>query len=566
MNTNTNNTEMSLMIDNVVIAENIEKKKIEILFQNEDEAILQTTTMSSMNEMNNVEENIEMVIEPKKKRGRKPNPDKKIKTPKTKTKLRVEEDEPVVSATMEIPREFRIDDAVFEDEHEEVVAEPARKWTCVRCERGGDYCESCCRYCDGRMCRACCNTVYCDLDDEPIITECGTCREYECVCDTRWMPDEPVKVSADELCGVCVGLPEPTDELLCSCGQPLEDGRFDECEFCDQQRADNEYHDTKLAHEQWNEEHPYPDRDGEGGACNDCGARCELAEDSLCHYCFHHGDPANCWCVGGYTHEVQENECASCGYVGLDGVMVCPDCGALPDPNEEDDDEQADDDEPTDDDDETVSNDGCPVCYEPTEHTTECGHKLCVECHTNMTTNHNYNCPICRQRMVLGVRMPMTDAEKLADYDRMVAENRRLKAEVARLEPIARRSERRDARRAMRGNAVAEPVVRVPRQPRQPRVPRAPRVPANHPEINLDEEDVVGIELNPRGYSGALGVPSTVQVVLNEGEVLGDIEFGLRPRLKCCIQGCVRRTRRVCDGCRNIRVCEEHQRCPDCRE
>jgi hypothetical protein len=52
--------------------------------------------------------------------------------------------------------------------------------------------------------------------------------------------------------------------------------------------------------------------------------------------------------------------------------------------------------------------------------------------------------------------------------------------------------------------------------------------------------------------------------VLNDGEVLGDIEFGLRPRLKCCRQGCSRRTRRVCDGCRNIRVCEEHGLCSNC--
>jgi hypothetical protein len=418
------------------------------------------------------------------------------KTKKSKKPLVFEEDEPEPTPAPVVvvvaPTTFVIADEVFSDEDgcmevRDVVVptEPtARKWVCGVCDRAGNYCDDECRHCRSELCRSCCNERSVDLDDAPEIEPCGVCGHYECQCDMeRWRPD----VSAVSVCGVCVGdlgeeEPEP---LVCSCGEPIEDGRFDECEFCDQQRADNEYQD------QQEEEQPEP-----------------TDEDAV--------------------SETEE-----------------------------------------------MTHDGCPVCYEPTEHlTVDCGHKLCVDCHNTMTHGHNWNCPICRQRMVLGVRLPMTDAEKLADYDRMVAENRRLKAEVARLEPLARRNTQRaervarvGGRRTRRANLVVdgdEPAVPVPRPARQPRVARAPRVPANHPEINLDEEDIVGVGVNPREYSGAVGVPSTVQVVLNDGEVLGDIEFGLRPRLKCCRQGCSRRTRRVCDGCRNIRVCEEHGKCATC--
>jgi hypothetical protein len=29
-------------------------------------------------------------------------------------------------------------------------------------------------------------------------------------------------------------------------------------------------------------------------------------------------------------HQVAENECAACGYIGLDSTIECPECGALP--------------------------------------------------------------------------------------------------------------------------------------------------------------------------------------------------------------------------------------------
>ncbi len=600
MNTSVN--EMREMIDNVNV-ENCDKKKIEISFQIENEAQLQTTTMSSMNEMN-TSEKIETKTKTKKtKKPTDPNKPKKTK----KTKLVFEDDdvvmpepttEPVVSATMEMPRSFHIDDAVFSDEDgamevREIIVpepEPSRKWICGLCERGGNYCDDECRHCRNELCRLCCNSRSVDLDDEPLVVECGTCGHYECQCDME-MPE----VSYDNI----INVPQP---VMCA---------------------------------------------------------------------FPHA-------IGGYTYEVAEDECASCGYVGLDGVMVCPDCGALPvdddgneiqqpepkvpyhmthqvgdlqcagcgyqfnnideamscpscnargstydipePPNDEDTEPTDDEDdgcrycrtirqnpngeydpppvngrcylcaEQTDDNDtvsetEEISHDGCPVCFEPTEYTTvDCGHKLCAECHTHMTeVTHNYSCPICRQRMVLGVRLPMTDAEKLADYDRLFAENRRLKAENDRLAPIARRNERHAERRARRVNAepVAQPVQRPPRQPRPPRPPRQPRFVLNdedretararQAEIAAERgfNDVIPLEVianTDNGFTNLVPAPSRVVVRLEDGQVLGDVDFNSRPRLKCCINGCARRTRRVCDGCRNIRVCEQHQRCPDCRD
>jgi hypothetical protein len=54
---------------------------------------------------------------------------------------------------------------------------------------------------------------------------------------------------------------------------------------------------------------------------------------------------------------------------------------------------------------------------------------------------------------------------------------------------------------------------------------------------------------------------------LEEGQVLGDLEFDLRARL-CCAgragNGCQRKTRRVCPTCRNVRSCQECDMCDNC--
>jgi hypothetical protein len=46
---------------------------------------------------------------------------------------------------------------------------------------------------------------------------------------------EPKKVNEEE-----------EEVELCSCGQPIIDGDYDECRYCDQQRCDNEYEDGEI--------------------------------------------------------------------------------------------------------------------------------------------------------------------------------------------------------------------------------------------------------------------------------------------------------------------------------
>lgn len=564
MNTN---TEMSSAVnDNVVVADIIceneknEKKKIEISFPNEDEAILPTTTtMSNISEMNNNDKiNTDGQTKIKVKKVKDPNAPKKTK--KSKLSLVVEEDvavvmatpepthQPVVSATMEIPRSFHIDECVFEDET--VVPEPTRKWVCGVCDRGGNYCGGDdgeeCRHCRNELCRSCCNDRSVMLDDEPTIEECGTCGHYECQCEfDRYVPER-----------IPYHMTHQVGELQCAgCGHQFNDiSEVMSCPDCgakgstydipeptddEWETQANEQHEIKIQHEVWNDAHPFVNRDDDAGECEDCGARCELADDRLCHYCFHHGDPDNCWCVN----------CA-----------------------EEDVDVDAD------------TSDNCPVCYEATETRTRgCNHKLCVGCFETLKSGlasweRHVKCPICRT-LFTDIQRQMTDAEKLADYDRLREENDRLMSQlntaiaerdrmrmsrdVAQTRMETARAERRQRRRNARlvVDEDAEPVAQPARQPRQPRVPRASRGVLN---VNEDEEDVVGVELNPREYGADRPALSSTRVVLEDGQRLADIPFSARPRLRCGRNGCVRRTRRCCDGCGNVRACEEHMTCEEC--
>lgn len=56
---------------------------------------------------------------------------------------------------------------------------------------------------------------------------------------------------------------------------------------------------AKMKHEQWNNKHPYTDRDFSiSGYCEKCEAKCETIDDKLCHYCYHHSleNTEECWC------------------------------------------------------------------------------------------------------------------------------------------------------------------------------------------------------------------------------------------------------------------------------
>lgn len=68
----------------------------------------------------------------------------------------------------------------------------------------------------------------------------------------------------------------------------------------------------------------------------------------------------------------------------------------------------------------------------------------------------------------------------------------------------------------------------------------------------------VNSTLNSHGGSARM----TDEVQLLPHQVLGDIPFGIRPRLKCC--KCETKTRRVCGSCKSIRVCNKHNICVEC--
>jgi len=219
------------------------------------------------------------------------------------------------------------------------------------------------------------------------------------------------------------------------------------------------------------------------------------------------------------------------------------------------------------------TSDNCPVCYYATETRTRgCNHKLCVGCYDTLKAGlasweHHVKCLICRT-LFTDVQRQMTDAEKLSDYDRLREKNdqlmsqlnavigerdqMRLSRDIAQTRLETARTERRNRRR----NGDAE--VAVARPARQPSTRRGVL------NVNEDEEDVVGVDINPREYGAKRPALSSTRVVLEYGQRLADIPFSARPRLRCGRNGCVKRTRRCCDGCGNVRACDEHMMCDVC--
>lgn len=220
--------------------------------------------------------------------------------------------------------------------------------------------------------------------------------------------------------------------------------------------------------------------------------------------------------------------------------------------------------------------DMCPCCMDEEwgNTFTRCGHPLCVGCYTNLMTIPNIygqrqdNCPMCRTIMTEPPVRALTDEEKLADYERMkrafedferqqnTQENRRTEFNrqhyqqrvnelsttnlnlTRRVRDLER--ENTELRNQVGGGAVAIAVAGGDNAVARPnRVRREPNDPAR-----------------PAGRNDV--------IQLAENQVLGDLPFARRPRAKCACEGCERMTRRVCDGCRNRRVCQEHSRCPDC--
>jgi hypothetical protein len=115
---------------------------------------------------------------------------------------------------------------------------------------------------------------------------------------------------------------EEEEKTPCECCEEIdESNRYYEksdsvwCEVCAEQVAckgcgqwyffESTYTDyccgckRKMEHEEWNNKHPYIDRDlSISGDCIKCEAKCETIDDTLCHYCYHHSleNIEDCWC------------------------------------------------------------------------------------------------------------------------------------------------------------------------------------------------------------------------------------------------------------------------------
>ena len=230
----------------------------------------------------------------------------------------------------------------------------------------------------------------------------------------------------------------------------------------------------------------------------------------------------------------------------------------------------------------------CCVCYEPSETITECGHILCEGCFGGIQQRTEYQrradgrgfavdengrtivrqvrpCPACRSNMTQVITRQLTDAQKVRRYETLLAENRRQEEEL--LANTITINNLRMNLAQVRLNTTApvainpqngEPLNPTPRvaggggRTRQPRQPRTAQV------VSVAENNLNG---RPAGRNA--------QVILQEGQVLGDLHFASRPRARCCRVGengqrCNRNTRRVCPTCRNIRVCAECNTCGDC--
>lgn len=200
---------------------------------------------------------------------------------------------------------------------------------------------------------------------------------------------------------------------------------------------------------------------------------------------------------------------------------------------------------------------GCPMCHDPTEtRTRECNHKLCWSCYREMRADVHVKCPTCSSTFT-DLKCQMTDAEKISDYERLRSECDRLISEVnasnrergliqMRFDLAQARLEQHDLMR-MR-NDVEQSRLEMSCQDRQE---------SSVEEQEEKEEISIGMDVEENIATQPHPQP-------NPGNVLGDIRFTLRARQSCCIEGCHRKTRRVCNGCRDIRVCVEHNKCLYC--
>jgi len=231
-----------------------------------------------------------------------------------------------------------------------------------------------------------------------------------------------------------------------------------------------------------------------------------------------------------------------------------------------------------DDDPEMQTQDKCPCCFDEEwgGTFTKCGHPLCVGCYTNLINTPGYfgnrqdGCPICRTIMTEPPTKALTDAEKLEDYERM----KRAFEEMERQQNAqGNRQQNRNHRGVehyrQRFNEQETTIINLTNRIRtleRDNTQLRNQLGGGNIVVEAQAQQQVA---RPNRRARAVNDPARPAgrndpINLEPNQVLGDLAFARRPRAKCRCDGCDRMTRRVCDGCRNVRVCMEHLRCPDC--
>lgn len=308
-------------------------------------------------------------------------------------------------------------------------------------------------------------------------------------------------------------------------------------DMCEQCGANAPINGETLCAECW--EPPADDEEDEEAECEDCGHQFNTEGNPALRFC-ENCDDHRSHTTDDELEEIfgEDEKCEDCGN-NCEDSGECFDCeiapkigGGSPEAH------QFTTNDPLND---GFNGDRCPVCLdeECSTYTTTCEHMLCGGCYEMLP---NKVCPMCRIP-IRGVKEGQTtDEQKIAEW-------REMKQRLAQLEA------------GIRPRAV--------RQARAQRAPRAPRAVAvgggGAPRQRRQAQPAEGEVPDANGFTNRAPASSHNQPALAEGQVLGDLPFNSRARLCCSGEGCDKRTRRVCEECRDHRLCSDcGSLCPAC--